>query len=113
MSKEHKDWTPGKGPTLLLDGHRGIFIPQAFGQIITADIQEEDRSVLQDGPDHEHYWDVWEDVLNTCTWTDADGVTWSLYQDNDLWAVPDTMTEEELDAFYGYTDAVRSKAQQE
>ena len=73
---------------LLVDDHHGVYIPQVFAETVRRDlfgetISAEDYAILESGPDHEHYWDVWYEVLNSAE--TADGV--SLYQDGDLWAV--------------------------
>lgn len=74
---------------LITDGF-GIYIPQNFAERITAkewDISAEDESILLQGPDHEHYWEVWDDVLSNARFVDHAGNTWHLYQDGDLYAV--------------------------
>ena len=72
----------------LLDGHRGIYIPQNFAENHGEawGVSEEDRSILLAGPDHEFYWDTWSDVLDTAT-LQYNGKTWHLHQDSDLFAV--------------------------
>lgn len=73
---------------LLVDSHHGQYVPQVFAEIARRDlfgetISAEDWTILSAGPEHEHYWDSWDSVLNSAE-TD-DGV--SLWQDGDLWAV--------------------------
>jgi len=73
---------------MLVDSHHGIYVPQVFAETVRRDlfgetISAEDWAILESGPDHEHYWDAWDDVLMHAE--TADGV--SLYQDGDLWAV--------------------------
>lgn len=73
---------------LLVDSHHGQYVPQVFAETIKRElfgetISAEDWAILETGPDHEHYLDAWEDVLNSAE--TADGI--SLYQDGDLWAV--------------------------
>lgn len=73
---------------LLVDSHHGQYVPQVFAETVRRDlfgttISAEDWTILEAGPDHEHYWDCWDDVLNSAE--TEDGV--SLWQDGDLWAV--------------------------
>lgn len=73
---------------LLVSDHHGIYVPQVFAEIARRDlfgdsISAEDWAILSAGPEHEHYWDVWDEVLNSAE--TEDGV--SLWQDGDLFAV--------------------------
>ena len=73
---------------LMVDSHHGIYIPQIFAETVRRDlfgetISAEDWAILETGPDHENYWEVWDDVLNSAE--TEDGI--SLFQDGDLWAV--------------------------
>lgn len=73
---------------LLVDSHHGQYVPQVFAEIANRDlfgetISAEDWAILEAGPDHEHYWDCWDDVLNSAETEDSV----SLWQDGDLWAV--------------------------
>lgn len=79
---------------VLLDSH-GVYIPQIW----CADIDSADCARLsldpwavaqcQAGPDSEHYWEAWDAILSDCATIDDRGTTWRLYQDGDLWEVPD------------------------
>lgn len=75
----------------ILDGARGIYIPQAFAQNFDVKewgIGEEDEKILLDGPDNELYWEVWDDVVRNAVYDDPQtGTLWNLYQDGDLFAV--------------------------
>lgn len=77
---------------LLLDGNRGIYIPQEFAkQCNPANTywcySLEDEAILQEGPDHEMYWETWEDVLNNARYDDGNGNVYTLEQGDDLWAI--------------------------
>lgn len=89
----------------LLDSSRGICIPQVFANDYFPnewDIDSEDVTVLQNGPDDEEYWDTWDIVLNNASLTDRDGNVWRLYQDGDLWAVCyELMSDETSRSFFG------------
>jgi hypothetical protein len=77
---------------LLLDGARGIYIPQNFAECFDVsawNVSDELRDILLAGPDHEHYWDAWEQVLDNAH-TSQYGEKWTLYQDGDLFAVADS-----------------------
>ena len=77
---------------LFLSDARGIYIPQDFAQSIKREcvtgIPEEDYAILEAGPDHEWYWDVWSDVLGNAIVTDPQsGTVYTVYQDGDCWLV--------------------------
>jgi hypothetical protein len=77
-------------PFLLLNGLRGIYVPQrfaAYGGI--AGISAEDLAILRAGPDPESYWEAWEEALRFGEITVA-GTCFSLHQseEGDLWALP-------------------------
>lgn len=75
---------------LIIDEARGIYIPQNFAKNFNLDewgINGEEAAPLFDGPDHEEYWDAWEDVLRNAEYTDDKGHKWTLYQDGDLFCV--------------------------
>jgi len=91
---------PKPKPDILpwLNDARGIYIPRDFAKSFAdrgksvQGVSAEDWEILDAGPDHYHYWDAWEDVLNNATVTDhVTGITYTLHQDGDLWLVPDGM----------------------
>ena len=74
---------------LLLSEQKGNNIPMDFANKIDwtmfDGIDEADMSELMKGPDDcEHYWDIWQDVLDHATLTQGIN-TWHLMQDGDLW----------------------------
>ena len=81
-------------PNLVLSDSHGIYIPQiycsnadeAWAQCVGVDYK--DVQVCQAGPDHEWYWEAWQNILNNAHIV-SDGVTWRLDQCGDLWEVPD------------------------
>lgn len=90
-----------KEQELLLDGNRGIYIPQAFAQSFDREswhISEEDHAILLEGPEHEEYWDTWAEVLNNAHYEDDNGKVWQLDQEDDLWAVYYDEEDDEEDA---------------
>lgn len=96
--------------TLILSDARGIYIPRAFvtdnynevavDHCAAWGIDHEDADILASGPDHEFYWETWEDVLNYAQYTDEEGNKYFLSQDGDLWAFCyERMTEKEKSNF--------------
>ena len=74
---------------LLLDGARGIYLPQEFAQsfVVREAELDEDMACCAAGPDQEFYWESWENILDSGTIEGASGHVWALYQDGDLWAI--------------------------
>lgn len=96
---------------VLLDGNRGIYIPQAFardfsfagpnGQEGWEGVDPEDLEILRKGPDHDLYWEAWDSVLSGAFYknerpikldgiTYPAGVTFRLEQDGDLFMTDDS-----------------------
>lgn len=83
---------------LYADSARGVYIPQHFAESIKREcvtgVSDEDWNMLALDPNDEntpeYYWDVWNDVEQnariTCPNT---GIVYTLYQDGDLWLVPE------------------------
>ena len=94
------------GIDLLLNGARGVYVPQNFVECFDMGdwhLSDDDIKDLSD-PNNEFYWDAWESVLNNAYFVDEEGNKWTLYQDGDLWAICyELMTEEELNNF-GFND---------
>jgi len=54
---------------VLIDSQFGIYIPQMFAKSYLEDArwvgaEDTDITTLQTGPDHPHYWEAWESVLD-------------------------------------------------
>lgn len=77
---------------LFASDRHGIYIPQYFAESVNRDklsgVSDEDMDILLVGPDHDEYWDTWNDVEQSAILTDSDGTTYGLYQDGDLWLIP-------------------------
>ena len=92
---------------LFSDGSRGIYIPKYFAESVTRKyvygITEEDLNwFLDKEPDHDQYWDRWDEILNNCYLMDHDNNKYDLYQDGDLWLYCEAlMTEDEKTNFFG------------
>jgi hypothetical protein len=83
---------------LWLSDSRGVYIPRDFAISFSADrakhvsgVSDEDWAILEEGPDHESYWDVWTDVCDNAVVTDIHGVKFSVWQDGDCWLIPEGM----------------------
>lgn len=77
---------------LLSDGH-GVYIPKLFANnfdMAVWNVNLDDVKCVSIGPEpsNEWYWEAWQSILDTAT-TIHNGVKYYLYQDGDLWAVPE------------------------
>lgn len=83
---------PDKAELLFMEMH-GIYIPQLFAQRINLEclsgVTPDDMEILRQGPEHDHYWDAWDSVLGNAVLTNSDGERFHLWQDGDLWAIPE------------------------
>jgi hypothetical protein len=73
---------------LLVNGAHGVYVPKVFAEFDLGDwkgIAKEDIEILKAGPDREHYWDAWQNILDNAR-TLVNGREYALYQDGDLWA---------------------------
>ena len=73
----------------IVDGHYGIYVPQSFAgryDMNAWHVSPEDAKILLAGPDHEFYWDAWDDVLRDAYY-ERNGKRITLEQDGDLFAV--------------------------
>jgi|688.fasta_scaffold685193_2 hypothetical protein len=75
---------------LAVDGSWGIYIPQRFVERFPQfhdHIEPDDLTILQSGPEHEHYWDVWDGICRDFSVV-SEGVTYYLECDDDLFFTP-------------------------
>ena len=85
-------------PELLFDSNRGQYIPRDFATEIdyrAMGLTDDDVADLKD-PDGEWYWDCWTRVLDNARWTDPHGIVWYLWQDGDVWLVPEGYDDEDF-----------------
>lgn len=77
---------------LLLSDSHGVYIPRLWAEGIS---KAEARELgvdwwavetCQHGPDVEHYWDAWQEILDSAEW-EENGIEWRLHQNGDLWKV--------------------------
>jgi hypothetical protein len=93
-------------PLLWLSDARGQYIPRDFANSFAdrakhvSGVSDEDWSILEAGPDHEHYWDAWCDVCDHAVITDDTGHKFRIHQDGDCWLIPDGMEWSDAEGFY-------------
>lgn len=76
----------------LISSGAGIYIPKEFAKGYDMEawhVDVADTDILKDGAEHEFYWDTWDYVLDNAYFIDSDGKRWTLYQDDDLFVIPD------------------------
>lgn len=84
-----------EGSELFFEDSRGIYIPQLFATDIIRDklenVSSDDLAILEAGPTEENEWylDTWDDVLNNAILVKDNGDRFTLYQDGDLWIIPE------------------------
>lgn len=88
---------------LLYDSHHGQYIPQlTVNEQLSnenwdwSEISEEDIAALKEGPDHEWYWEAWNNVLDNVT-ISHEGQKYNLMENEGLFAVPEDATEDQLE----------------
>jgi len=90
---------------ILFDGASGVYIPQRFAREIDRSrvrgVSASDYEILEAGPDHEDYWEAWDEVLRMASLTLADGTRVELEQDGDLFYVEEGAEYcEPMDTYY-------------
>ena len=81
-------------PILLIDSHHGIYIPKLFCEQCNPENTqwvwdyENNKDILLN-LEHELYWDVWQEVLDSAYIINPDNVKYTLYENGDLWAIPE------------------------
>ena len=78
---------------LWLDEARGVYIPRDFAlcfidrdKAVTG-VDPDDWAILEACPEHELYWDTWQDVCDNAKVTETDSTVYTLWQDGTLWLV--------------------------
>lgn len=86
--------------THLINSAHGVYIPQAFAETIDWNAldnwNDDQKAILLAGPDHESYWDVWQEILDNCETVDGG----KLYQDGDVWLIYVDKAIEDLNAYF-------------
>ena len=83
-------------PILYLTDANGIYIPKLFAESIhkhlVTGVKDEDWTILKTNPNHEFYWEVWQEVCDNAEIQDGpNGVVYTIYQDGDCWLIPKGM----------------------
>ena len=92
---------------LIADSHHGQYIPQLVYKCEIdnklwdwSELSKEDLQALKEGPDNEWYWEAWNNALDIIK-ISYEGKTYKLYNNEDLWAVPDgDYSDEEWDDWF-------------
>lgn len=92
---------------LLFSDASGQFIPQRFANEMVRDcvsgVDADTWEILEAGPDHEWYWEAWDQVLRDAVATD-NGVRYRVDQDGDCWLIPEGMAFDDREGYYWPTD---------
>lgn len=97
-------------PLLWLSDARGQYIPRDFAtSFVDRDkhvtgVSQDDWAILEAGPDHELYWETWDDVERDCVVTDDNGVRFTVYQNGDCWLIPEGMEWDDKEEFFKWPD---------
>ncbi len=90
---------------LLIGDAHGIYIPKKAMDFERLRKNGEpicfaDKKILRE-PTNESYWDVWQEILDNAYLLDDKGNKWNLYQDGDLFAIRNDMTENDWKEWRG------------
>jgi len=95
-----KEFADNSNVEFLLDGNRGIYLPQDFAQNFNLsdwNINDPElEETLLAGPEEENYWEAWDEVLDNAYMEDDAGMTWRLFQQQDLFMYNDNADLDEL-----------------
>jgi hypothetical protein len=103
-------------PVLFLSDARGRYIPRDFAEEILPEcllnVDPEDLAILSEGPEHEWYWEAWENVERDAIVQDPDGTRYRIYMDGDCWLIPVGMEWVDAEEFFAWppTDDVSEEA---
>jgi len=93
---------------LILSDSRGIYIPRDFltdnynneatEHCKAWGLTEENKEQWIDcvDPENEFYWESWDELLDKCILVDSKGNEFTLYQNDDLWAIPEGYDNEDF-----------------
>lgn len=94
-------------PLLWLSDARGVYIPRDFATSFSnrakdvSGVTDEQWAILEAGPDHEWYWETWNEVEQSARIRDDQrNVTYGVYQNGDCWLIPDGMEWSEEQDFF-------------
>jgi hypothetical protein len=78
---------------LWLNSAHGVYIPRYFAHSFderptqVRGVSDDEWKILEAGPEHEHYWDVWDSVERNAIVKLGD-VEYFVRVDEDVWLVP-------------------------
>lgn len=105
------------GVEILFNDNRGVYIPQNFVEEMDLSkwygVPDWTLGVLEAGPDHEDYWEAWDQMERDAYFVDADNNTWTLYQDGDLFLVCEEIMSIEERINMGFIDIEPNEALEE
>jgi len=93
-------------PILWLNESRGIHIPRDFANSFinrerdVSGVDADDWKILETGPNHEWYWEAWDNICDNACVTDENGIKYSVYQNGDCWLIPHGMEWSDRDEFF-------------
>jgi hypothetical protein len=98
-------------PMLWLSDARGVYIPRDFAQSfvdrdkhVSGLVKDWDGWTILENPDHEWYWEAWQEVCDSAIVTDDKGNRFRLYQEGDLWLIPVDMEWCDEDEFWKWPE---------
>ena len=104
-----------KNPELILflSDARGIYIPRDFAtgikrELVTG-VSAESWEILEAGPEHEWYWEAWQEVCDRAVVTEPNGSVYSVYQDGDCWLVPKGMVWDDARDFWAWPEELEEE----
>lgn len=92
-------------PLLWLSDARGVYIPRDFATSFAdrskavANVTDEQWAILET-PEHDEYWDVWNEVTDSAIVTDENGNRFTVWQNGDCWLIPEGMIWDDATEFY-------------
>jgi hypothetical protein len=93
-------------PMLWLSDARGQYIPRDFANSFVdrakhvSGVTDENWQILETGPNHEWYWEAWQEVEQDAVVTDENGIKYRIHQDGDCWLIPEGMEWDEENGFF-------------
>ena len=81
----------------VVDGSWGIYCLQKFAERFDLrqwGVEQEDIDILLEGPDHEWYFETWDDVIDNAEYVDDDGYKWFIWSNDGVFIVREDMPEE-------------------
>ena len=80
----------------IIDGSNGVYCPKVFAERYLDDNIEtclwsgydtEQYDILIEGPDHKHYWDVWDEIIDSVRYIDQSHIEWRIDQEDSVFVI--------------------------